>query len=110
VSSHEPTSDSLVPVVPTVPPAPDATGPAASDLPSLAHAEIATARRYADASRAASTVQKTSALKEWGTRLAKRIGHKKARVAIARKLAVILHRMWADKAEFRAMPGVAAAS
>jgi transposase len=55
-----------------------------------------------------SRVQKTSALKEWGVRLAKRIGHKKARVAIARKLAVILHRMWADKAEFCAMPKAAA--
>ena len=55
-------------------------------------------------------VQKTSALKEWGSRLAKRIGHKKARVAIARKLAVILHRMWADKAEFRALPAVAIAA
>jgi DNA-binding transcriptional LysR family regulator len=53
-------------------------------------------------------VQKPSTLKEWGGRLAKRIGHKKARVAIARKLAVILHRMWADKAEFRPMPDVAA--
>ena len=31
------------------------------------------------------------------------------RVAIARKLAVILHRMWADKAEFHAVPAVAAA-
>ena len=57
-----------------------------------------------------SRVQKTSALKEWSGRLAKRIGHKKARVAIARKLAVILHRMWADKAEFRAMSNVAAAA
>jgi transposase len=57
-----------------------------------------------------SRVQKTSALKEWGTRLAKRIGHKKARVAIARKLAVILHRMWADKAEFRSVPAVASAA
>jgi hypothetical protein len=28
----------------------------------------------------------------------------------ARKLAVILHRMWADKAEFRAVPAVAAAA
>jgi len=57
-----------------------------------------------------SRVQRTSALKEWGTRLAKRIGHKKARVAIARKLAVILHRMWADKVEFSAMPRAAAAA
>ena len=51
-----------------------------------------------------------AALKEWGHRLANRIGHKEARVAIARKLAVILHRMWADKAEFRAIPTVAAAA
>jgi transposase len=56
-----------------------------------------------------SRVQKTSALREWGVRLAKRIGHKKARVAIARKLAVILRRMWADKTEFYAMPKATAA-
>jgi len=48
-------SDSLVPVGPVDPPTPDAAGPAVAELPSLAHAEIATARRYADASRAAST-------------------------------------------------------
>jgi len=35
--------------------------------------------------------QKRSSLKEWGTKLAKRIGLKKAKVAVARKLAVILH-------------------
>jgi transposase len=56
-----------------------------------------------------SRVQKVSVLREWGVRLAKRIGHRKARVAIARKLAVILHRMWADKAEFRAIPDARAA-
>lgn len=42
-----------------------------------------------------------SALKAWGTRLAKRIGGKKARVALARKLAVIMYRMWLDGTEFR---------
>ena len=36
----------------------------------------------------------------WGTRLAKREGPRKARVAVARKLAVILHRMWIDGTEF----------
>ena len=46
-------------------------------------------------------VQKWSALKVWGMRLAKRIGMRKARVAVARKLAVILHRMWADGTDFR---------
>jgi len=33
--------------------------------------------------------------------VAKRRGMSRARVAIARKLAVILHRMWADGSEFR---------
>ncbi|MFL5334645.1 MAG: IS110 family transposase [Geminicoccaceae bacterium] len=46
-------------------------------------------------------VAKWSVLKAWGTRLAKRIGAKKATVAVARKLAGILHRMWADNSEFR---------
>ena len=36
----------------------------------------------------------------WGVRLAKRNGLSKAKVAVARKLAVILHRMWIDGTEF----------
>ncbi len=40
------------------------------------------------------------ALKVWGLRLAKRIGFKKAKVAVARKLAVILHRIWRDRTDF----------
>ncbi len=39
-------------------------------------------------------------LKAWGHRLWKRIGFKKAKVAVARKLAVILHRMWRDRTDF----------
>jgi transposase len=39
-------------------------------------------------------------LKAWGLRLAKRIGFRKAKVAVARKLAVILHRMWRDGTDF----------
>jgi len=39
-------------------------------------------------------------LKAWGLRLVKRIGFKKAKVAVARKLAVILHRMWCDGTDF----------
>ncbi len=39
-------------------------------------------------------------LKAWGHRLWKRIGFKKAKVAVARKLAVILHRMWCDGTDF----------
>jgi transposase len=45
-------------------------------------------------------VPKWSALKVWGTRLARRNGLRKAKVAVARKLAVILHRMWVDGTEF----------
>ncbi len=46
-------------------------------------------------------VSKWSALKAWGMRLAKRAGARKATVAVARKLAVILHRTLRDGSEFR---------
>jgi transposase len=39
-------------------------------------------------------------LKAWGHRLWKRIGFKKAKIAVARKLAVVLHRMWRDGTDF----------
>jgi transposase len=45
-------------------------------------------------------VTKWSTLKAWGVRLAKRSGLRKAKVAVARKLAVILHRMWIEGTEF----------
>lgn len=41
-----------------------------------------------------------SALKSWGLRLAKRVGAKKARVAVARKLACLLLRLWQDGTHF----------
>ncbi len=43
---------------------------------------------------------KASALKSWAMAIAKRAGMKKAKVALARKLAVLLHRMLADGTEF----------
>ncbi len=43
---------------------------------------------------------KWSALRAWGMNIAKRRGMARARVAVARKLAVILHRMWVDGSEF----------
>ena len=46
-------------------------------------------------------VPKWSALKAWGLRLARRSGPSKAKVAVARKLAVILHRMWLDGSTFK---------
>jgi transposase len=42
-----------------------------------------------------------SALKAWALRVASRQGMKKAKVALARKLAVVMHRMWLDGTAFR---------
>jgi transposase len=56
---------------------------------------------YAAASVLLTRTAKWSALKVWGLRLARRVGMKKAKVAVARKLAVILHRMWVTGEEFR---------
>ena len=39
--------------------------------------------------------------KAWGMRVAQRRGMRRAIVAVARRLAVILHRMWVDGTEFR---------
>jgi transposase len=47
---------------------------------------------------------KASALKSWALKIARRAGMKKAKVALARKLAVVLHRMWVDATPFRAQP------
>jgi transposase len=43
---------------------------------------------------------KGSSLKSWAMRVAKRAGMRKAKVALARKLAVVLHRMLVDGTEF----------
>jgi transposase len=45
--------------------------------------------------------KKWSTLRVCGVKLAKRIGGKKACVAVARKLAVIMHRMWIEETDFR---------
>lgn len=42
-----------------------------------------------------------SSLKAWGVRLMKARGHKRAVIAVARKLAVILHKMWITETDFR---------
>ncbi len=51
---------------------------------------------------------KGGALKSWAAKLAKRAGPMKAKVALARKLAVILHRMLADGTPFDATRTAAA--
>lgn len=43
---------------------------------------------------------KWSRLKSWGVRLAQRNGFKAASTAVARKLAVVMHRMWVDETNF----------
>jgi len=44
--------------------------------------------------------KKWSRLKAWGVRLAQRNGFKAASTAVARKLAIIMHRMWIDETDF----------
>jgi transposase len=40
-------------------------------------------------------------LKAWAMQIARRRGMKRAIVALARRLAVIMHRIWVDGTEFR---------
>lgn len=56
---------------------------------------------YEAANSLLSRVKRWSAPKAWAARLARKLGGKKARVALARKLAVILHRIWCDGTTFR---------
>ena len=53
--------------------------------------------------------KKWSWLKAWGVRVAQRGGIRRAIVAVARRLAVILHRMWLDGTDFRWSNGSAVA-
>lgn len=47
------------------------------------------------------TQKRNSWLKAWGLQVAKRRGMQRAAIAVARKLSVVLHRMWMDNTEFR---------
>jgi transposase len=44
---------------------------------------------------------KSSSLKRWAMGVAERRGLKRAKVALARKLSTVLHRVWVDGSEFR---------
>ena len=48
-----------------------------------------------------SRVQRPFVLQEWGKRIAETKGNKRARTAVARKLAVLLHSLWLNETEFR---------
>jgi transposase len=45
-------------------------------------------------------VKRPFALQTWGRKLAETKGHKRARVAVARKLAALLHTLWRSETEF----------
>lgn len=42
-----------------------------------------------------------TAIRAWGMRIAQRSNLRKAKIAVARKLAVVMHRMWRDETPFR---------
>ncbi len=56
---------------------------------------------YTAASALLTRSSRWSSLKAWGMHIAKTRGHRRAVIAVARKLAVILHRMWIDDTQFR---------
>lgn len=59
---------------------------------------------YGAANSLLTRVRQAHPLKDWARRLKKRSSHKKACVALARKLAVIMHRMLINEEEFRLSP------
>lgn len=56
---------------------------------------------YEAANSLLARVKRPSALQSWGKALAETKGPKRARVALARKLAILLHRLWQSETEFR---------
>jgi transposase len=65
---------------------------------------------YEAANAVLSRPTRFSVLKRWAVDVARRRGLKRAKVALARKLAGVLHRMWADGTEFRWGKEMAAAA
>lgn len=48
-----------------------------------------------------SSSREWSSLKVWGNKLVKQVGYNKAKVAVARKLAMIMHKIWLNNDRFR---------
>jgi len=71
--------------------------------------EMMRAMLYGAAQVMLTRTNKWSWLKAWAMQIARRRGMKKAIVALARRLAVIMHRIWVDGTEFRWTQEVAAA-
>jgi hypothetical protein len=55
---------------------------------------------YEAANSILARLKRPCALQSWGQRLAESKGPKRARVAVARKLAALLHRLWQSDTEF----------
>ena len=64
---------------------------------------------YAAANALLMRTMANSRIKSWGMRLMRTKGRRRAVVAVARKLAVILHRLWSDGTQFRPTAEEAAA-
>src|SRR3954470_20226721 len=56
---------------------------------------------YEAANAMLTRTSRVSALRRWALEVARRRGMRRAEVALARKLATVLHRLWADGSEFR---------
>jgi transposase len=69
--------------------------------------EMVRSTLYEAAGTLLTRVKQPSSLRDWGLRVAKRRGLGKAKIAVARRLAVILHRMWVDGTDFQAQPEMA---
>jgi transposase len=63
--------------------------------------EMARTALYEAANVLLARITRFSKLKRWGMDVAKRRGSKPAKVTLARKIAVILHRMWVDGTTYR---------
>ena len=63
--------------------------------------EMARTALYEAANVLLARITRFSKLKRWGMNVAKRRGSKRAKVALARKIAVILHRIWVDGTTYR---------
>jgi transposase len=64
-------------------------------------------RLLVQAAHAALHSHRDSALKRWADQLSERIGKRKAVVALARKLAVLLHRLWVTGQTYHPLPKAA---
>ena len=64
-------------------------------------------RLLVQAAHAALRTRRDSALKRWAESLTERLGRRKAVVALARKIAVLMHHLWVTEQSFEAFPQTA---